>query len=265
MPKTKKHKRPELDTDFIREASARLERIRPDPDSMWGCPCGWVSPFSKIGGHRRGWRSRPECQGNVFRLPEGTASNMPAENRPPPFIPKSEQARSEQAEPTRAALAQDEPSGYDSPEQAESAADSLFGPVEILGDEGILESERIARELNLQKAQADGLDIFAGIEGVDEPPPGDWQIDTPEGQRHEVSTTRESVSLPAIIRVWYDYFRSRGWFAGDGSMSAFCTDMLLHHFNGCFGLAVVVVSREDIGDPKWVVEAKALSAVDGGG
>ena len=108
--------------------------------------------------------------------------------------------------------------------------------------------EAVAREIN--RAKPDLASFGVDPSALSLPPllppeggPG-WTVEPPE--RPQVTVERISVSLPAVVHVWYDWARQEGWRVGDGSLSAFVTDCLLDHFRNCWGKMLVVADAREL-------------------
>jgi len=74
---------------------------------------------------------------------------------------------------------------------------------------------------------------------------GDFLLETPPGPV-SLQKVKQIVEVPPVFLVFYDFFKSQGWFQGDGSISAWVTDFLLDHIRHCLGWRVVVVNEEEV-------------------
>lgn len=217
---------------------------RPPAESRWRCPCGYEGLYQAVLGHRRGWRHRPQCAGKIRPLdpsllyagisPDGSAGGA---GRSEPEVVDTAEA------PASGGL---EGTGEEGDQGEELASGEL---------EGTADPEELARRLNQsrqQEALAGAVEVpldrellTLGLEGS--LPPGEWELETPP-EAGPVSQAREAVALPPVVRMMYDWARSQGWHAGDGSMSAFITDIVLDHWQNCWGKIIVVVDRKDLED-----------------
>ena len=105
------------------------------------------------------------------------------------------------------------------------------------------EAEEIARLYNQRRQGPPPPSDNGNGHGV-RPLEDDWLAETPQGP---VSSAREPVLLPVVIKLIYDWCRGQGWHQGDGSMSAFVTDVVLCHWVDCMDKAIVVTDRSAIG------------------
>ncbi|MDP2661916.1 MAG: hypothetical protein Q8R28_14415 [Dehalococcoidia bacterium] len=215
------------------------ERWRPAYDSIWRCPCGVQARYAALCGHRKGYKKRPECKGRITMVsaPGGSDGNLANAPEHGSVHPVGLGALPGPEEPYGDPVGQD-------PE--------LGGvPHEPMDEIPVDDAESIARQFNERKRHllepgfihADHL--TAGVIEEYASPDGDFYTEKPE-EASDASTAREVVSLPVIVRVFYDWARGRGWHQGDGSLGSFVTDCLLDHFNNCWGVAVVVVRRDEV-------------------
>lgn len=180
-----------------------------DVSGTWACPCGRKGTYPQITGHRHGAAKRPECQGSMFRLP------VPGEGLTGDTLPEAEK-----------------------PQEAQAAAG--FDGYEFLPGDDPTDSEEIARRLLEQRSSP--VDTGVPHNGL---PKGEWEVEEPKADS-PISQSRESVSLPITTRVMYDWFRANGWHQGDGSMSAWVTDVINTFWTHVLGKAIVVVDREEV-------------------
>ncbi len=223
-----------------------IHNLLPPRDRVYTCPCGWTAEAKYLSAHKRRDKKDldPACKGKATPALEGARitygehegwivgpDGKPVQPPPPPTPPPP-------------------------PEE-------LARPFEFTGDEGFLDPEEVARRLN-EARQSDTSEVFETpnddglpLDGV---PSGDYFLEPPVSQP-QVSTLPEKVTLPVIVRVMYDWAKSKGWNKGDGSMSAFVTDVLLDYWNNCMGMIVLVAKRDEIGvDGHWM-EERALAGV----
>jgi hypothetical protein len=110
-------------------------------------------------------------------------------------------------------------------------------PEQISDDPEVI-ARRYLEQLNKEAPTGVGDDGHGGLEG-------DLIVETTTGPV-SLQKVRQTVELPPVVLVWYDYFKNLGWFQGDGSISAFVTDFLLDHIRNCFGLRVIIVSETEV-------------------
>jgi hypothetical protein len=144
----------------------------------------------------------------------------------------------------------DDPETPPAPDTQEPAGDdSMPSAFDLRPDDQLGEDpEEMARQFNLEKAVEavghNGHNGVGGSIGSTDLPPGDWQVEQPS--QPQVSQAREVVSLPWFVRGMYDWARAKGWYVGDGTISAFVGDCLIDHFTSCWGKAIVVVDRDQV-------------------
>ena len=233
-----------------------IKDITPPPDAIWQCPCGFTAEYRYLPGHRKGKKNNPGCVGKLRAAPRGSFisygphegwfvgdDGKPVERLKPTYP--------EPVEPT------------DSTKQPDTSPDSpKIEAYEFTGDEGTLDPEEIARQFNERRQ----LDDSAGLpDAGGEIPVGDYVLEPPVGPP-QVSNLKESVSLPVIVRVMYDWAKSKGWNKGDGSLSAFVTDILLDYWHNCMGMVVLVAKRDELGiDTPWMEERSLVASPEGNG
>ena len=215
----------------IIEATPR-KTLRPDKDSIWGCPCGYKGKWHSVSAHRKGYKSRPECAAGVI---------FPID---PPFSPAQpmwEQTRAKQVADAEIIPTPSEPDASiiveadNSARQSDTARPPVYEYTPNL-DETLDPVEELARQWNQSRASNGGLDGTV---------PPDLRFDTPQAVVAP-SQAREVVILPIIIRVYFDWAKSQGWHRGDGTLSAFVTDCLLCFFTDVLGKTVVVIDRKEV-------------------
>jgi len=231
---------------MVADGNTTFWRRHSDKESRWQCPCGYTGTFGVVSSHRKGWKNRPACDGRIFAVtgPDAPAGQSPpARDTPAPAAPAERAAPAENAAPTGAGVAWEYDPG--------ALADGL-------------DAEEINRIINLGRADAttdDGMAFAFGASDAGDPgngtvppldgdgagaedlPPGDWRL-VPAGPNPQVSQAREAVTLPAVVRVMYDYAVSHeGWRQGDGTLSAFIWDVVIDHWKHCWCKAVVVIDR----------------------
>lgn len=214
--------------------------FRPAADSIWQCPCGFEGIYKKVVGHRKGYKRRPECTGKIIPI-----------NPPYSPIQKLKELANQQAAVQATAGVEATPDEVRavSPPPAPKRPVFEYKP-DVVERTALDDPEELARQFNLSsKALID--DAFGGDNGAGGGiggsglPPGDWKLETPP-ELPAPSQARETVSLPIIVRVMYDWAKAEGWHKGDGSLSAFVTDCLLDTFNNVWDKAVVVVDRQEV-------------------
>lgn len=211
-------------------------KVRPDPESIWRCPCGREDAYKRIVSHRKGWKKRPECNGRIYPASDDLAQDAPNAE---PFIAPDDLAALTDAWASDLASTD---TGQD--EGAPDAADDL-------STEAI---EALARRLNERKSQGSTAEPAVDLGdlpynlGLSEHrlDDGEFFLENPPDSA-AVSQAREVVSLPTILRVYYDHFKTLGWKVGDGSFSAWVADFLLAHLTECLGLSIAVFNRSEVG------------------
>jgi hypothetical protein len=228
-----------------------IKNLLPPRDRVYQCPCGWTAEIKYISSHKRRDKKDldPVCRGKATPAPEGAVITFGEHEG---WVVGKDGKALKPLEPLNI------PGENDIKEETDGGeyGDEVY---EFRGDDGFLDPEEVARQLNLARQQDFlGTANDATSEIPPEIAPGDYFLEppTPEPQ---VSTLPEKVTLPVIVRVMYDWAKSRGWNKGDGSLSAFVTDVLLDYWNNCMGMIVVVARRDEIGVDRWLGE-RALSA-----
>lgn len=178
-----------------------------DTSGVWGCPCGETGAYRHVLGHRKGASKRAACQGSMYRQ-ESTVA---------PPSPESQESL-----------------------ESQEGQHGTFDGYEFLPGDDPTDSEEIARRLLEQRSSP--VDSVVPPEALQE---GEWQIEAPK-EESPISQSRESVSLLITTRVMYDWFRANGWRQGDGSMSAWVTDVINTFWTHVLGKAIVVVDREEV-------------------
>lgn len=223
-----------------------MAQLRPAKDSIWRCPCGTETTWQEMLRHRRGWKKRPDCTGSITPVdPPYTPFEMMQQK-----LNKLDSTDAEAAAPDDSAIPVSTPHHPALPEAPAKRKVYEYQPDPAELSNPLDDPEELARQFNLSsKSVLD--DTFApdigggGGIGGGEMPPGDWHAEMPP-VLPPPSQARETVSLPIIVRVMYDWAKSEGWKKGDGSLSSFVTDCLLDHFNNCWDKAVVVVDRQEV-------------------
>ena len=192
----------------------------PPSDSIWQCPCGYTATWKSAMAHRKGWKNRPECNGRLSMVHDPTATP-------------------EDLATAAADAAADGPVFDDTP------VSPTFTP-----SMSVLDPEEVARQLNRGRRPIDlegaVLDLQHTLDDMGDEA-ADWSIETPEGVS-VASQAKETVSLPVVVRVMYDWAKNQGWHQGDGTLSSFVTDVVLDHFENCWGKRIVVVDETQLSD-----------------
>lgn len=195
-----------------------------NPGLTWGCPCGVTGHYDKVMGHRKGWRKRPKCDGRPFLV---------TDTNPPESLP--DPADNETTIPAHLTDPEEIARWINERHGAPSGAEPDEWELPAIG-----ESDGLPFDAFGDQSRKGGRGFYEGDLGE-----GDWRIRPPSGAP-EVTQDKIAVSLPISIYTMYDWMRGEGWNQGDGSLSAFVTDMLLDHFHECIGLEIAVVHRKDV-------------------
>ncbi len=222
-----------------------LRDYQPHPKSRWRCPCGYEGNWDEFRGHRKGYKNREECHGKGVKVWE---PELDAEGRIVTETPKqadSETQEASQIQTPELGLPQSPPESELTSEDriplrvyeylGTEDAESLPAPHE---DPEII-ARRLSEQLNLSAPE----DI--GGNGHHELIEGDF-VEQPAVGPPSLSPVKQTIEVPPVILVWYNWARDQGWFQGDGTISAFVTDCLLDHFRHCWGYRIVVVSEEEV-------------------
>lgn len=217
-----------------------------DPTRVWACPCGYEGTYHVVVSHRKGWKLRPSCNGKIYPINGPDPRKGARTDSTPTEVGDEPPAHPESVTPA--------PTLTEEPPPHESVAI----PTDLTND------EEVARLLNMQRdGQIGAAELAAafaaggnGHNGTIDPtdfsyhggdglPPGDWRL-LPPGPDAQVSQARETVTLPAVVRVMYDWAVNVGWKAGDGSLSAFIWDICSDHFAHCWNKRIVVIDRSEV-------------------
>ncbi|RJO60341.1 MAG: hypothetical protein C4542_09625 [Dehalococcoidia bacterium] len=207
---------------------------KPLPGSIWKCPCGYEGNWGAVCGHRKGWKSRPQCKGKIWKVRDS------ADDEPQLTPPTKPRWTTDQPPPdldTAGTPLDLEPEPEQPDTRRPSLLDEWYPNLNDFNDEPE-DPEALAQRLNRQQSE---LPADVPVGGDEE-----WSVEPPAGPP-KVSSAKEFVALPVTLRVWYDWYRQHGWHQGDGSIGAWITDMLLDHITNCSGLAIVIVNREEVG------------------
>lgn len=216
--------------------------VRPAMDSVWQCPCGFRGGWQQIGGHRKGWKKRDACRGpgprgeRIWMIDPGSGDPRPDWMPQGMPIPQAHDAPA--APPI-------DPEPEPLPEEEEEESSVGFDPFVY---SGLDDAEALAAALNRERgfeAPSPGGNGHGPVETLELGAEGEWSEEK-SASPLAVSEFREAVTLPAVAKVIYDWARAQGWGQGDGSLSAFILDVLLDHFSQCWGMKIVVVSREEV-------------------
>jgi hypothetical protein len=200
-----------------------------DPRSRRRCPCGFEGSPNEIMAHRHGWKKRPECRGKIINV----------------WTP----SEGDNIGPSKDLIT--EPQEAQEPQQSQETQGVSNVPVyEYLGTENEprvpapeADAEAVAKRLTEELHLTPPEDI--GGDGHRELVEGDFQ-EQPPVTPPSLTPEKQTLEVPPVILVWYNWARDQGWFQGDGSISAFVTDCLLDHFRHCWGYRVVIVSEEEV-------------------
>ncbi len=201
-----------------------------------------------MGGHRKGARNNPPCRGpgprgpgKVWMIDPGSGpwvARVFSEEIPAPASPAS-QSSSQTSVPD---------SNLAPPEEAGGAGAGPTGPWEYRLQDPLDDLQTRAPEMNRQMQAGDSQVIGNGhgpttMEELEAA--GEWVEDRgPAVQK--VPGGSETVYLPAVIKVWYQWCLDNGWKVGDGSLGAWVTDVLLTHMNVCMGKGIYVMDRTEV-------------------
>ncbi len=205
-----------------------VNQWKPPMDRVYRCPCGFVSEYRYVTGHRRGKKKHPDCnKGKIMPCEPGVTLNYG------PHLGWIVGDDGEAHEPLPQPPALPELPPISELADLESLTSSLDDP------------EEIARRLNEGRAPENIYpDISSLLDGA-EVTEGEKEYSIePSAATAAPSNVKEQVSLPVVVRVMYDWARSKGWNEGDGTLSDFVTAMLLDHWNECMRMAIVVVNRD---------------------
>jgi len=208
-----------------------------DPRSRWRCPCGFEDTYYVVRGHRYHLKGHPGCKGKIVKIWD------PAQDTQVTQITEVTQDTQVTQETQNIPIA---PEGATSevPPQAivkvpvyeyQGIDDELPGQIP---DDPEAVARRYLEQLNKETPTGVGDDGHGELEG-------DFIVEQTAGPV-SLQKVRQTVELPPVVLVWYDYFKNQGWFQGDGSISAFVTDFLLDHIRNCFGLRVIIVSETEV-------------------
>ena len=206
------------------------------------CPCGFEGSRGQIAAHRQGIKTRPQCQGPIdwhYRFHRDGPPPAP----PEPDVPPTASQPNSTPNLATPELPNDEMGGnggaYDVDEALNAAIPYEWpGGAAAPADPEALAAEMLRRR---REVRGDGGNGHGGAVDL-----GEFSLDPFIGPPH-ISAEKISVQLPVSILVMYDYAKNEGWNVGDGSLAAFITDCLLDHFHNCWGKAIVVVDREEVG------------------
>jgi len=207
-----------------------------DPRTIYRCPCGFESTMNVMIGHRHGWKKRPECRGKIVKRwgPSQEVGITPTAEIPQ--IPPSTAAIPEIPPSPEGTTAEPPPQATTAPVWEYRGADEELPEQKPEDPEAI--ARRIREELTSKTPTGVGGDGRGELEG-------DFIVEQTTGPI-SLQKVRQTVELPPVVLVWYDYFKNQGWFQGDGSISAFVTDFLLDHIRNCFGLRIIIVSETEV-------------------
>lgn len=194
---------------------------KPAASSVWRCPCGFTGNWGATCGHRKGWRSRPECKGTIYKLRDDDGNPVPY------AAPVAAPGAGDYTESALETIL----------EEAAGGMREYIPSLDGIGDD----PEAIAQRMNEMRRGA-----LAELAAPESPAPEDWLLERQPGPPI-VSSNKENVAVPVVLRLWYDWFRQNGWHQGDGGFGAFITDLVLDHIANCCGLAVVIVNRQEVG------------------
>lgn len=221
---------PEEETGIAPEIPTLPEAANPAPDrspeSNWACPCGKVGRYNSIVSHRKGAKKRPECSGKIFPLntPRGVAAAIASLANPVAELGGGDDGGD--AEPKQEPLPR--AAGWEAndefPEDPEELAAYLMRERSSNGHGRVDNSDLLAQDFPRTVAP----------EGEFEREPAAPVIP---------AQYREVVALPAVARIYYDYFRAQGF---KGDMSQWIMGVLQDYWANVLGKALVVVNREEI-------------------
>lgn len=189
--------------------------------------------------HRKGYRKRPACaSGKMFMVTAGSQT-----------IPDNRDADIVQADiPDVIEPASDDDRGapsVDIPEPTFSGDDAVPDNADEIAVRMLRNLDPLSVIDPARYAASSGTNGHVGPPGVgsiDGLPKGDWTVEeAPPGS--PVSEARETVSLPAIVRVMYDWFCSHGYQA---PFNEWCFEMINDHWSTCMGKMIMVVDRSDV-------------------
>lgn len=219
-----------------------LANKTPPLDSVWECPCGYTNSYQSVCAHRKGWRKREGCRGTGPNGPGRIWMVHPGSSETgTQWMPESSLAEAHEA-PAAPPI---EPEAEPLPEAGDEEIPSdVFAPFEYTGEDPEALAAALLRDRPSFDAPSPNGNGHGPVDTVslDE---GEWSEEKSSGPP-AISEFREAVTLPAVARVIYDWARAQRWHQGDGSLSAFVTDVLLDHFRECWGMKIVVVSREEV-------------------
>ena len=188
-------------------------------------------------GHRHGWKKRSECRGKIVKvwdpsqeeevIPGPQEAEQPQEPQEPQAVLPTAEGTATEITPqttTKAPVWEYQGTDEELPEQKPEDPEAV--------------ARRLREELNSETPTGVGGDGRGELEG-------DFIVEQATGPV-SLQKVRQTVELPPVVLVWYDYFKNQGWFQGDGSISAFVTDFLLDHIRNCFGLRVIIVSETEV-------------------
>jgi hypothetical protein len=188
-------------------------------------------------GHRHGWKKRLECRGKIVKVwdpsqedeitPGPQEAEQPQEPREPQdVLPAAEGTTTELPLQTIPKAPVYEYRGAD---------DEL--PEQISNDPEVI-ARRYLEQLNKEAPAGVGGDGHGELEG-------DFIVEQATGPV-SLQHVRQTVELPPVVLVWYDYYKNQGWMQGDGSISSFVIDFLLDHIRNCLGMRVIIVSETEV-------------------
>ena len=217
-------------------ALAFRERVK-DREQLYSCSCGRTGTWSQMTGHQHGADKRPECQGGIRKIDASDVGAVGPSRTPNPL----------ESEPVFRPHAY-EYTGEPVPDDPDEIARRM-----IRGDYPLNTAPPLSDDwLRQLQTDADGGDTGDGAPpgrngdfGGEDVGGGDWRTQPPGGLP-AVSTRSESVILPNSVRIMYDWARANGWNQGDGSLSAFVTDILLDHWRVCWGKLIGVLDRSEV-------------------
>jgi len=194
-----------------------LKEFKPPAGSVWRCSCGFTGSYYQTCAHRRGYRKRPECFAGFEMIDGG------------PEVEQTDQSdRTDRTDQTVVEPAEVRDEG---PPQAHHVEEQAFDMPQAPN------SEELAARYNQLRLE----ELASGLL----PPEADWTVEQTQGPP-QVSEARETVMLPVVVRLIYDWARSQRWKQGNGTLSDFVTDVVVDHFEHCWGKKIVVVDREEV-------------------
>lgn len=208
-----------------------------DPRSRWRCPCGFEDTYYAVRGHRYHLKGHPQCKGKMVKIWDPAqdtqvtqateTTEVIQDTQVTPIVPAAPEATATELPPQAIAKV---------PVYEYLGADEEL-PEQISDDPEVI-ARRYLEQLNKEAPTGVGGDGHGELEG-------DFIVEQTAGPV-SLQKVRQTVELPPVVLVWYDYYKNQGWMQGDGSISSFVIDFLLDHIRNCLGMRVIIVSETEV-------------------